>query len=90
MWPLKTQCIKHILQFHIDNGKGVAITLHIAILKYPNQMVQIQCKVVWMLFYEGTEVRTRSDRISSLIHKETESLLQKRNKHRPCACNVVH
>ena len=43
---IKTQCIKHILEFHIGNGKGVATTLNKAILKYPIQLVQIQCKLM--------------------------------------------
>ena len=50
MLPQKTQCIKHILEFYIGNGKGVATAWNKAILEYPIQLVQIQCKVVWMHF----------------------------------------
>ena len=35
MKPQKTQCIKHILEFYIGNGKVVAIALNKAILEYP-------------------------------------------------------
>ena len=48
MKPQKTQCIKHILEFYIGNGKGVATTR--SILEYPIQLVKIQCKVMRMHF----------------------------------------
>ena len=48
MKPYQTQCIKYLLEFYIDNGKGVVTTLNTAILKYHIQLVQIQCKVMWM------------------------------------------
>ena len=50
MKPQKTQCTKHILEFYIGNGKGVATTLNKATLEYLIQLVQIHCKVVWMHF----------------------------------------
>ena len=46
MKPQKTQCIKGILESYIGNGKGVATALNKAILEYPIQLVQIQCKVM--------------------------------------------
>ena len=46
MKPQKTQCFKHILEFYIGNGKGVATAR--SILAYPIQLVQIQCKVARM------------------------------------------
>ena len=41
MKPQKTQCIKHILEFHIGYGKGVTTSLNKAIIEYPIQLVQI-------------------------------------------------
>ena len=41
-------CIKHILEFYIGNGKGVATAR--SILEYPIQLALIQCKVVRMHF----------------------------------------
>ena len=49
---IKNKCIKHILEFYIGNGKGVATTLKKTILKYPIQLVQIQRKVISLLFIE--------------------------------------
>ena len=46
--PLKTQCINHILEFYIGNGKGIDIAC--SMLEYPIQLVQIQCKIMWTLF----------------------------------------
>ena len=46
----KTQCIKHILEFYIGNGKGVATALNKAVLEYPIHLVQIQCIMMWILF----------------------------------------
>ena len=48
MKPQKTQCIKHILEFYIGNGKGVATAP--SILEHPIQLAKIQCKVMWMHF----------------------------------------
>ena len=45
---LKTQCIKHILELYIVNGKGIATSR--SILECPIQPVQIQCKVTRMHF----------------------------------------
>ena len=44
----KTQCIKHILEFYTGNGKGVASNSNKAVLKYSIQLVQIQCKMMWV------------------------------------------
>ena len=55
MKPQKTQCIKHILEFYIGNGKGLAVTLNKAILEYPIQLIQIQCKVMRMLFIKALQ-----------------------------------
>ena len=49
MKPQKTQCIKNILEFYTGSGKRVASTLNKAVLEYPIQLIQIQCKMVWML-----------------------------------------
>ena len=49
MKPKKRQCIKHILDFYIGNGDGVVTTLNKAILEYSIKLVQIQCKMTWML-----------------------------------------
>ena len=49
MKPQKTQCIKHILEFYTGSGKGVGSTLNKSVLKYPTQLIEIQCKMVWML-----------------------------------------
>ena len=45
----KTKCIKHVPKFYIGNGKGVATALNKEILEYPIQLIQIQCKVAWMI-----------------------------------------
>ena len=49
MKPQKTQYIKHILEFYTGSGKGVASTLNKALLEYQIQLIQNQCKMVWML-----------------------------------------
>ena len=82
---IKTQCIKHILEFYIDNGKGVATALNKALLLSNWSKSNSDVNVL----YQGTAVRVRSDQISSSIHKETESL-KEQNEHRSCACNAVH
>ena len=43
----KTQCIKHIFEFYISNGKRVATYLNKAIFEYPIQLSK--CKVICML-----------------------------------------
>ena len=56
MKPQNTQSIKHILEFYIGNGKGIATALNEAILEYPIQLVQLQCKVVWIHFMKVLQV----------------------------------
>ena len=56
MKPQKTQFIKHILEFYIGSGKGIATALNKAILEYPIQLVQLQCKVVWMQFIKLLQI----------------------------------
>ena len=65
MKPQETPCIKHILKFYIGNRKGVASTLNKAVLKYPIQLLQTQCK--------GTAVCATSNQIYSSLHKEKKS-----------------
>ena len=64
MKPQKTQCI----EFYVGNGKGV--TSACSILEYPTDPNPMQNDVDAL--YEGTAVRARFDRMSPLIHKETE------------------
>ena len=56
MKPQKTQCIKHILEFYIGNGKGVATSR--SILEYPIRLVQVQYKVVMMHFIKALQIRS--------------------------------
>ena len=37
-------------ELYIGNRKGVGTVQNKAILEYPIQLIQIQCKVMWMLF----------------------------------------
>ena len=79
MKPQKTQGIK--LELYTGNGKGAPSTLNKAVLEYPIQLIQIQCKMMC--------VRVGSDQTPSSFHKESKSSTWQ-NKHRSCACNAVH
>ena len=45
----KNPNVSNIYSFYTGNGKGVASTLDKAVLEYPIELIQIQCKMVWML-----------------------------------------